>query len=62
MPAGNGGFAASQLWSVYFGMRAVLDPPPFLLRAERELLAHLKPEGDQRDAGALLHLVQGGRD
>jgi hypothetical protein len=32
----------AQLWSIYFGMLAASNPPPFLARARDELKEHLE--------------------
>lgn len=37
----------AQLWGIYFGMRAVKHPPPFLRQAQQQLRQHLyRDQGD----------------
>jgi hypothetical protein len=32
----------AQLWSIYFGLLSVVDPPPFLARTRDQLKQHLE--------------------
>jgi hypothetical protein len=40
--ADGGRSERAQLWAIYFGLLALSEPPPFLVRARDELKAHLE--------------------
>lgn len=52
----------AQLWSLYFGLLALPEPPPFLARTRDELKAHLEggppPPSTVISGGRRLRLVK----
>lgn len=54
MGAGGGGGDRAQLWALYFGVRAMGNPPPFVRRFEAELRQHLAVDGPDPDPPALV--------
>ncbi len=58
MAAGETDHDRAQLWALYFGLRALKEPPPFLQRTREELRWHLESGSQPPPTGGHLRLVK----